>query len=120
MSVDQGITALRSLLGNDTTPSGDNAVPTQDFGIYSLTTDGLAYEWDKGETTDSRTVFGVQFATPPVGGGTTYYKMTGMDAVTTARDSWKVSGTPDFAGASYAGGLATPLRNIHIGASWTV
>lgn len=43
-----------------------------------------------------------------------YYLMTGTDAVTTARDSWKVIGAPDTTGAQYTGALTQPLRNIFI------
>ena len=43
---------------------------------------------------------------------TVYYTMTGVDAVLTTEGSWTVSSAPDFTGAQYTGGLATPLRNI--------
>lgn len=46
------------------------------------------------------------------------FKMIGQDKNTTALDTWRVTGTPDFTGAFYAGGLATPLRHIAVAASW--
>lgn len=42
------------------------------------------------------------------------FKMCGVDHVTTATDTWVVTGTPDYAGAHYAGGLATPLRFVTV------
>lgn len=58
----------------------------------------------------------------PFAGGVSYkFKMIGMDAnVDGLYDTWVVSGTPDDTGASYAGALDTPLRDIAIAASWTV
>jgi hypothetical protein len=44
---------------------------------------------------------------------TTTYVMRGEDhAVNGLYGTWKSTGAPDFTGALYAGGLATPLRDI--------
>lgn len=48
----------------------------------------------------------------------TYYKMVGTDAATTDRDTWVVRSFPDPTAAQYGGALATPLRDVHILASW--
>lgn len=48
------------------------------------------------------------------------YKMRGMDAVTNGLyDTW-ITSAPDFAGASYAGALATPLRDIVVVDAWSL
>jgi hypothetical protein len=56
-------------------------------------------------------------------GGTTivfFYKMSGMDHnVDGLYDTWVVLGAADYAGASYTGGLATPLRKIAISSAWS-
>jgi hypothetical protein len=45
--------------------------------------------------------------------------MRGQDAVVNGSyDTWLASGAPDFAGASYAGALATPLRDIVVIDAW--
>jgi len=45
----------------------------------------------------------------------TVFVMRGEDHNTNGLyDTWKVTGSPDFAGGSYAGALATPLRDIVI------
>lgn len=51
---------------------------------------------------------------PTVGGDVTYFTMVGMSASNTTRDTWEVVGQPDTTAAQYAGGLATPLRDVHV------
>ncbi len=52
--------------------------------------------------------------------GTTYFKMIGQDAATTSVATWVVTGAPDATAALYSGGLALPLRNVAVAATWTV
>lgn len=48
-----------------------------------------------------------------------HFQMMGMDALVDGLyDTWNVTGTPDFAGASYNGVLDTPLRNVAIASRW--
>lgn len=59
-------------------------------------------------------------ATPDMVVLVTVYKMRGMDKNTNGLyDTWLVSGTPDLTGASYAGALAKPLRDIIVIDSWS-
>lgn len=56
-----------------------------------------------------------------VTGPINYFKMRGMDHNTNGLyDTWVVTGAADPTGASYFGGLAVPLRDIVIDASWSI
>ena len=51
----------------------------------------------------------------------TKFKMIGMDKnISGTYDTWIVTGTADITGVNYSGGLATPLRDIHIASTWTI
>lgn len=52
---------------------------------------------------------------------TVYYKMRGMDAVTTGvYDTWVVNANPDFSASSYSGSLNLPLRDVCIIDFWQI
>jgi len=75
-------------------------------------------EWVANATTSKPSISGT-FARITDGPSVIHhFKMVGQDAVTTATGTWVVTGTPDFTGAQYTGGLTTPLRNIAISEEW--
>lgn len=100
-----------------TPPAGANNSPPNSGQAYSSTllTSTNPDTGEYGTTITSSS----SISSSSVPAAVKYYKMQGMDKnINGLYDTWIVTSSPDFSGTSYAGALATPLRDIHIAASW--
>lgn len=114
-SVEAGPSVLSGAQTTGITPAGGIATPVSSAHPYSMRPPDFSVNPDSGD-------YGLTILSGPgtiarnlAGTPLPKYRMIGMDQITNGLyDTWEVTGTPDYTGGSYVGGLNTPLRSISV------